>query len=68
MTDTNEDNRPTHTIYQVLDGEKATWLRVGAAWMHKDNRGARLVFNSFPLTGRIVMRERTEADAQGGDQ
>lgn len=70
MSNTNETNRPTHTIFQVLgDGDKATWLRVGAAWMHADNQGARLVFNSFPLTGRIVMRARTdEAAANGGQQ
>lgn len=67
MSDTNETNRPTHNIYQVLgDGENAIWIKVGAAWNHKDTRGARLVFNSFPLTGRIVMRERTEQD--GTDQ
>lgn len=42
MSDTNETpNRPTHTIFQVLgDGEKATWLRVGAAWLHQDMRTA----------------------------
>ena len=63
MSDTNESKRPTHNIFQVLgDGDKATWLRVGAAWLHADTRGARLAFNSFPLTGRIVMRERTERD------
>lgn len=72
MSDTNETtNRPTHTIFQVLgDGEKAIWLRVGAAWLHQDTRGARLVFNSFPLTGRIVMRERDDEQAgvNGGAQ
>jgi hypothetical protein len=62
MTDTNETNRPTHTIFQVIDGEKPIWIRIGAAWSHKDTRGAHLVFNSFPVTGRIVMRERTERD------
>ena len=64
MSDTNEsNNRPSHHIFQVVgDGDKATWLRVGAAWLHQDTRGARLVFNSFPLTGRIVMRERAERE------
>lgn len=72
LSDPNEpSNRPSHTIFQVLDdGEKAIWLRVGAAWLHQDTRGARLVFNSFPLTGRIVMRERDDENtsANGGGQ
>ena len=66
MSDTNETNKPSHYIFQVLgDGDNAIWMRVGAAWSHGDGKGARLVFNSFPLTGRTVMRERTEADAAG---
>src|SRR4051812_45719687 len=64
MSDTNETNRPTHNIFQVIgDGENAIWIRVGAAWLHKDERGAHLVFNSFPLTGKIVMRERNDREA-----
>ncbi|MDF0584744.1 hypothetical protein [Bradyrhizobium yuanmingense] len=69
MSNTNDTNRPTHNIFQVLgDGKDAIWLRVGAAWMHSDNRGAQLVFNSFPLTGRIVMREVGEKQAENGGQ
>lgn len=74
MSDTkNESNRPSHGIYQVQgDKDKARWTRVGAAWMHKDGKGARLVFDAFPLTGRILLREFTEqengADAAPGDQ
>ena len=56
----NETNRPTHGIFQVIgDDSKAIWLRVGAAWLHKDTRGAQIVLNSVPLTGRLVMRELT---------
>lgn len=70
MSDTNETtNRPTHTIYQVLgDGKDAVWLRIGAAWMHGDSRGAQLSFNSFPLTGRIVMRERKDEQPETAAQ
>lgn len=63
----NESNRPTHAIWQVTgEGEKQRWNRVGAAWMHKDLKGARLVFDSFPLSGRTMLREITEQD-QAGD-
>lgn len=63
MSTSNENKRPTHSIFQVLgEGDKAIWVRIGAAWLHGDTRGANLVLNSIPLTGRIVMRE-AEADA-----
>lgn len=61
-----ESNRPTHAIWQVSgDGEKARWNRVGSAWMHKDAKGANLIFDSIPLSGRVVVREITEQDEAG---
>lgn len=64
MTKDTNSKRPTHGIYQVLgEGEKARWNKVGAAWLHKDTKGANLKFDAFPLTGRIVLREMTEQDA-----
>jgi hypothetical protein len=47
------------------EGEKARWNRVGAAWLHKDSKGANLSFDSFPLSGRVVVRELTEKDEAG---
>lgn len=66
--ETKESKRPTHAIYQVIgDDDKARWNRIGAAWMHKDVKGANMRFDSFPLTGRIVMREIVEQDDAGKD-
>lgn len=70
---TNEAKRPTHAIYQVLgEGEKARWIRIGAAWLHKDEKGANLVFDALPVSGRTVIREVTEqqdgAQGDGGQQ
>ncbi len=72
MSTTTESNKPTHAIWQVSgEGEKQRWNRVGAAWLHKDTKGARLIFDSFPLSGRIVMREITNdtatAPTEGGE-
>lgn len=59
----NDTNRPTHAIWQVTgEGDKQRWHRVGSAWMHKDAKGANLKFDSFPMTGRVVVREITELD------
>jgi hypothetical protein len=64
----NDTNRPTHAIWQVQgEGDKARWTRVGAAWLHKDTKGANLIFDSFPLSGRVVVREITEQDNAGDD-
>lgn len=74
----NDTNRPTHGIWMVQgEGDKARWTRIGAAWMHKDLKGANLKFEAIPMGGRIVVREITEQDnandefngkAQGGAQ
>jgi hypothetical protein len=65
---TKDTSRPTHAIWQVQgEGDKARWNRVGAAWMHKDLKGANLKFDSFPMSGRVVVREITEQD-NAGDQ
>ena len=75
MSNNNESNRPTHVIWQVQgEGDKARWTRIGAAWMHKDQKGANLKFDALPLTGRVVIREKSEQNdhdeqnAQGGAQ
>jgi hypothetical protein len=72
MSKNNESNRPTHVIWQVQgEGDKARWTQIGAAWMHKDQKGANLKFDAMPLTGRVVIREKSEQkdrDGQGGAQ
>jgi hypothetical protein len=63
-----ESNRPTHAIWQVTgEGDKSRWNRVGSAWMHKDAKGANLIFDSIPLSGRVVVREITELDNTADD-
>lgn len=63
MSDNKESKRPTHALYVVEgEGENAFWTKIGAAWMHKDGKGAGLVFQMIPLTGRVVLREMTEKE------
>lgn len=64
----NESNRPTHAIWQVIgEGDRARWIRIGAAWVHKDLKGANMKFDAYPATGRVVVREITEQDTAGQD-
>jgi hypothetical protein len=47
-------------------GKEAYWLKIGAAWPHKDGKGFNLQLSALPASGgRIVLREFTEEDAAG---
>lgn len=68
---TNEANRPTHAIFQVIgEGDKARWIRIGAAWANRDGKGFNLKFDAYPVSGRTVIREVQEEtrDEDGGQQ
>ncbi len=55
--------KPDLIAYDVrdVDGRKeAVWNTVGAVWLHKDGKGADVLLHAIPLTGRIVLRERSE--------
>ena len=53
--------RPTHSAYSVRNFDKAgeqdsSWLKIGAAWQHKDGKGFDVVLEAFPVSGRVVLR------------
>ena len=59
--------KPDLIAYDVRDveGRKgAVWNTVGAVWLHKDGKGADVLLHAIPLTGRIVLRERSEKPDQ----
>ncbi|VVT35093.1 hypothetical protein [Hoeflea sp. EC-HK425] len=49
---------PTHALYHVTDTkeDKSNWIRIGAAWPHKDGKGMSLQLDLLPRDGRIAMR------------
>ena len=54
----DEKKRPSHTVFVVEgDGEKAFWIRIGAAWEHEDGEGFSLNLIALPLAGRMVVRK-----------
>lgn len=60
--------RPTHDILQVIgDGPKARWNRIGAGWANQDGRGMNLIFDAYPVTGRVLVREVREEAPDGGE-
>jgi hypothetical protein len=49
MTNTDNSKRPTHAVFQVIgDGETARWVRIGSAWVNRDNKGFNLALDAYP--------------------
>lgn len=61
-------NQPSHIIWQIIDSgkpnAKSVFRRVGAAWPNRKGNGFNMVIESIPLTGRIALLERNEADEE----
>lgn len=58
-------NKPVFNAYTVQDrgeGREAFWLKIGAAFEHKDGKGLNLELQALPLDGRIVLREWKEPE------
>ena len=53
-----EAQTPEFLAWHVTQkGEKSYWNKVGAAWMHRDEKGYTLQLESLPVGGRIVLRQ-----------
>lgn len=63
---TKTSKKPTHALFHVTDGkdDKAHWVRIGAAWPHKDGKGMSLQLDLLPRDGRIILRS-IDNDKQG---
>lgn len=58
-------NKPMFNAYTVQDrgeGREPFWLKIGAAFEHKDGKGLNLELQALPLDGRIVLREWKEPE------
>ena len=51
---------PSHIAYQVREGGKGFFTRIGAAWQHKDGKGFNVQLDCVPLDGRISLRVASE--------
>jgi hypothetical protein len=53
--------QPTHIAFAVRNFEAegkqdSQWLRIGAAWPHKDGKGFDVTLEATPVSGRVVLR------------
>lgn len=54
------DNQPDFIAYVVKEKEnrpKPVWVRIGAAWLHKDGKGVDIQLDAPPHDGRMTLRE-----------
>ena len=53
-----ETSSPDFAVYTVKErqGQDPFWLRIGAAWINKDEKGYNLQLDALPLNGRLVLR------------
>ncbi len=65
-----DTKRPTHNIWRVTgEGTEGRWVKVGAAWPHRNGDGFTLVFDAVPVSGRTVLRKiKAKAPAQKGGE
>ena len=50
---------PSFNVYTVEDrgeNDDPFWLKIGAAFEHKDEKGFNIVLSAFPIDNRLVMR------------
>lgn len=54
--------------YTVVDFEqkgkrRSKWLKVGTAFEHKDGEGLDILFDAFPVNGRVSLRKPKSKEA-----
>jgi hypothetical protein len=69
-TMSDEKRKPGATVYVVRNFENkegkqdSSWLKVGVAWMHKDQEGFDVLLEAVPVTGRLVIRANKPKEKQ----
>lgn len=64
-------NLPSFNVYTVEDrgkDEDPFWLKIGAAFAHKDAKGFNIVLSAFPLDNRLVMRVPADNGENGEEE
>lgn len=59
----SQNSKPVYDVFVVDDrgeDQDAFWIKVGAAFAHKDNDGMNLVLQALPTNGRLVLRRFKE--------
>jgi len=63
-------NAPAYNVYTVEErgeGEDPFWLKIGAAWAHKDGKGFNITLSALPCDNRLVLRIPAEDGEEAPD-
>ena len=67
--ETTPSKAPTHIAYQKrMQGDKAFFNRIGAAWPTKSGTGFSIQLDAVPLDGRIVLTLASEKKPADGEK
>ncbi len=61
------NSKPAFDVFIVDDrgdDQDAFWLKVGAAFPHKDKDGMNIVLQALPTNGRLVLRRFKEKEEE----
>ena len=56
-------NTPKYNVYtvkEIPDNEKGNWVKIGVAFVHKDEKGISIKLDALPLDGKLALRERED--------
>ncbi len=62
-----QPTKPVYSVFTVEDrgeGNDPFWLKIGAAFEHKDGKGYNLTLQALPTDGRLVLREYKEPESR----
>lgn len=65
-----KDTQPTFRVYSVIprEGKDDYWLNLGLAFPHQDGKGFNVMLQAFPINPKLVLREVSADDEQGGER
>lgn len=68
MAKQSQPMKPAFSVFTVEDrgeGNDPFWLKIGAAFPHKDGKGYNLTLQALPADNRLVLREYKEPQKSG---
>lgn len=59
-TANNNSKKPSHYVYSVREGSENGqdyWTKIGVAFAHNDGKGFSVLLESFPINGKLTIRQ-----------
>lgn len=65
-----QSEQPSHELFHIAgEGRRSRWMRIGAAWPHKDGDGFSLDIELMPVKpGRFALRVKQQTEEGSSDE